>query len=319
MQEENFTPENQNATSPAPKKSGERILIAVLGLLLLGSVGYNIYQAQDKKEAVELFTVDLKDQENAKIQLQEQLDLLSEEFENTRKDLSIRDSILSKRDAEIFEKQKEIQNILNKKDVSESELKKAKRLINSLNSEIARFKDEIQILKAKNDSLVVVNTTLATEKESVSQELATEKEKAVEKDNNVRSTFSISNYKLIGLKVKSSGKEVETDKARRIDKLRVSFDIDPNQYAESGQKEIYIAIFKPDGQLGHFEGANSGEIDTWSLGKVQYSDKVSFHYTKGTKQTITFDWQNYEFPKGTYRIDLYQNGFKIGQKTLDLR
>lgn len=320
MQETNLNPENNPNLQPEePRKKNNQITIIVLIILLIGSISFNIYQSMNKSAAIELINVDLRDERKAKEKLQEQLNILTTEFETSKKDLMIKDSTLSKRDVEIFEKQKEIQNLLNKKELSESELKKAKRMINSLNGEIARFKDEIKLLRAQNDSLVIANTTIVAEKEDITNQLIVEKEKSIEKDKNIRSTFSVSNYKLTGLKVRKSGKEVETDRARRIDKLRVTFDLDPNNYAETGAKEIYIAIYKPDGQLGKFKNASPGEIDTWSLGKVQYSDKVKFHYNKGTKQNITFDWEEYDFPKGTYKIDLYQNGFKIGQKTLDLR
>src|SRR5690606_25909164 len=147
---------------------------------------------------------------------------------------------------------------LNKKDISESELKQAKRMIAALNADIARFKQEINVLQQKNDSLLTVNENLNTEKNSISEELVSEKEKAQETENSIRSTFSVSNYKNTGIRVKSSGKEVETDKAKRIDKLRVSFDLDPNEWAETGEKEVFIAIYKPDGTLGKFKDSSPG-------------------------------------------------------------
>lgn len=300
-------------------KKKEYIIIAVLSVLLLGSLGYNIYQSREQKSMTELFEIDLKDEENAKSLLQWQLDSLTSEFERTKEGIDVRDSILSKRDAEIFDKQREIQNILNQNEVSMAELKQARRMIAALNADIGRYKKDLKELKQKNDSLLVVNETLSTEKTNIEEELISEKEKAKETESSVRSTFSISNYQLSGVMVKRSGKEVETDKAKRIDKLRVSFDIDPNVYADSGPKEIYIAVYKPDGTLGKFKDASSGELDTWSLGKVPYSDKVRFNYTKGARQNISFDWEEYDFPKGVYRIDLYQNGFKIGQKSMELR
>lgn len=310
MESTNFNP---------PNKRKEYIIITILSILLLGSVGYNIYQGQEQKENSALFAIDLKDEENAKILLQRELDSITSEFEKTKQSIYVRDSLLSKRDAEIFDKQKEIQNILNKNEISQSELKQARRMIAALNADIGRFKQEIIVLQQKNDSLQFANETLNTEKNTISEELLSEKEKAQETENNVRSTFSISNYQLTGLMVRKSGKEVETDKAKRIDKLRVSFDLDPNTYAESGVKEIFIAIYKPDGTLGKFKDASPGSLDTWSLGTVQYSDKIKFNYTKGTEQNISFDWEDYNFPKGTYKIDIYQNGFKIGQKSMELR
>lgn len=312
-------PQYQQPENQPVSKRREHIIIGLLSLLLLGSLGYNFYQSSRNEAETEILNIDLKDTKNAKQQLQDKLDSLTEEFEITRNEISTRDSILSKRDAEIFDKQREIQNILNKNNVSESELKQAKRMIVALNADISRFKQEINELKQKNDSLLIVNENLNTEKSTISEELTSEKEKAEETEKNIRSTFSVSNYKITGLRVKSSGKEVETDKAKRIDKLRVSFDLDSNEWAETGEKEIFIAIYKPDGTLGKFKDSSSGELETWSLGKISYSDKIRFNYTKGATKNISFDWEEYDFPKGNYKIDLYQNGFKIGQKSLELK
>ena len=308
----------QPEDNPVSKRK-EHIIIGILGILLLASLGYNFYQSQQQKEQNEIFTIDLKDTQNAKEKLQGRLDSLSEEFQRTRGEVATRDSLLSKRDAQIFDKQREIQNILNKGEISESELRRAKRMIAALNADIARFKQEIVELKQKNDSLLSANESLSNEKTSISEELTNEKEKARETEDNIRSTFSVSNYKITGLRVKNNGKEVETDKAKRINKLRVSFDLDPNKWADTGEKEIFISIYKPDGTLGKFKDSSPGELETWSLGKINYSDKIRFNYNKGTTKNISFDWDDYEFPKGTYRIDLYQNGLKIGQKTLELK
>lgn len=317
--ETNETQSNYDQQPTQPSKTKEYIIMGILAALLLGSLGFNYYQHSQNKAETDMLTIDLKDTEKAKVILQSQLDSLTEEFEQSKLDLSIKDSLLSKRDIEIFDKQKEIQNILNKNNVSEDELKQAKRMINALNADIARFKQEIAVLQEKNDSLLVVNDTLRYNSFKMSGKVEKEKAKAIATENKMRSTFSVSNYKITGLRVKNSGKEVETDKAKRIDKMRVSFDLDPNEFAESGEQEVYIAIFKPDGTLGRFQDASPGQLETWSLGTIDYSDKVAFDYTKGSTQNVTFDWEEYDFPKGVYKIDLYQNGLKIGQKSLELR
>lgn len=303
-------------------KNNGRSLVIFLVFLLLISFGFNIYQfTQQKKsdEEIQLVNVDLKDTKNAKIELQKQFDDLTYNYDQMKNQLEVSDSLLSERDSEIAAKRKEIQSILSKKNATESELAKAQKLINSLNSDINQYKRQIAVLQAQNDSLMVVNDTLNVQQQKLSGKLADEKERADENEKNLRTTFSISNYKITGLKVKSSGKEVESDKAKRIDKMRVSFDLDPNPYAETGEKVIYIAIFKPDGKLGKFKNANPGQLETWANGTIDYSDRVSFIYQQGTKQNITFDWEEYDFPKGTYKIDLYQNGTKIGQKSLELK
>src|SRR5690606_11328401 len=171
-------------------------------------------------------------------------------------------------------------------------------MISALNADIARFKQEIAVLQEENDSLLVVNDTLRYNSFKMSGKVEKEKAKAIATENKMRSTFSVSNYKITGLRVKNSGKEVETDKAKRIDKMRVSFSLDPNEFAESGQQEVYIAIFTRDGTLGRFHDASPRQLEAWSLGTIDYSDKVAFDYTKGSTQNVPFDWEEYDFPNG---------------------
>src|SRR5690606_39345618 len=73
-----------------------------------------------------------------------------------------------------------------------------------------RSKKDLKELKQKNDSLLVVNETLSTEKTNIEEELISEKEKAKETESSVRSTFSISNYQLSGVMVKRSGDRKST-------------------------------------------------------------------------------------------------------------
>src|SRR5690606_17411260 len=222
--ETNETQSNYDQQPTQPSKTKEYIIMGILAALLLGSLGFNYYQHTQNKAETDMLTIDLKDTEKAKVLLQSQLDSLTEEFEQSKLDMSIKDCLLSKLDIEIFDKQKNIQNILNNNNVSEDELKQAKRMINALNADIARFKQEIAVLQEKNDSLLVVNDTLRYNSFKMSGKVEKEKAKAIATENKMRSTFSVSNYKITGLRVKNSGKEVETDKAKRIDKMRVSFD-----------------------------------------------------------------------------------------------
>lgn len=317
--ETNEPHEKQPTPVPNTSKTKEYVIIGILFAALLGSLGYNFYVNNQSQDRIETLNIDLKDTEGAKAILQQELDQLTFEFEEVQDDMSSKDSMISAKDTAIFNKQKEIQAILSKGNVTEAELKKAQRMINSLNSDIVQYKREISVLKAQNDSLVARTDTLQVKQTQLTEKLADQTQKVQETENKMRSTFSVSNYEITGLKVKNSGKEVETDKAKRIDKLRVSFDLDPNEWAESGEKEIYIAIYKPDGNLGKFTGANYGELQTVNKGFIEYSDKLNFDYVRGSKQNISFDWEDFEFPKGIYKIDLYQNGMKIGQKSLTLR
>lgn len=301
------------------------IAIWALSILLLLSIGYIIYQNFNYKVDNSSLTIDANDLERSREVLKQELRVLRSDYEDMKKVAKEQDSTINDRDLAIFEKQKQIQSILNKQDINENELQKARKLIISLQTDISDYKEQIAKLTYENKKLNAKNLALNTSKDSIKLEkdktenaLQKTKEAYTDHQEKVNATLSLSNYKIKGINVRRGGKEVETTRAKRIDKVRVSFDIDENESA-SGEKILYIAVHKPDGSLGIFEGAQNGNLVLRNNNEIKFSDKVQINYTQGEVQTVSFDWIDYDFPKGKYDIDVYENGFKIGQSTIELR
>jgi hypothetical protein len=130
----------------------------------------------------------------------------------------------------------------------------------------------------------------------------------------IGSTLHASNFTIVGLKEKSSGKEKETTTAKRVDKLRISFDIDENRITQSGPKDIYVCITSPDGNPVSVDALGSGKFLTRDGVEKPFTKKVQINYTQGQKQPVTVEWsQNSNFQTGNYKIEIYNNGFKIGE------
>jgi len=304
----------------------KNMIILLLSIALLGTIGYIVFEKIQHKKEITTGADTINELEKSRELLKQELRLTRSDYDSAKTKIDIKDADLQQKDHLIFEKQKKIQNILNQEDISRKDLDYAKRLILSLRTELNQYKERIEILLAENKDLKSKNSQLVTEKDQVvsdNKQLASNLESTiVEKETEkakVNATLSVSNYKLTGLKVRNSGKEIETDKASRINKLRVTFDIDPNINALAETKEIYIAIYKPDGKLGIFEGAKKGSVPLRSGKTVDYSDRVTFDYNPNQGNKINFDWKDYDFPKGDYKIDIYNNGFKIAQNTITLR
>jgi hypothetical protein len=91
-------------------------------------------------------------------------------------------------------------------------------------------------LTTQRDSTVVVlgeskyNETLVGQNEELS--------KVVEK----AAKLTVLNTRGSAFKVRSSGKEISTDKASRADMLKISFTIAENQVAQSGTKAYYVQV-----------------------------------------------------------------------------
>jgi len=56
------------------------------------------------------------------------------------------------------------------------------------------------------------------------------------------SKLSVLNLKTAAFKLKSSGKQIETEKARKADILKISFTIAENSIAKSGDKTYYVQV-----------------------------------------------------------------------------
>ena len=311
------------------QESNNSKLPIVLGLGLLLSVGGNVYQFLNNKQdqfALDQSVKEISELSASKSQLEFEHKNLQDEFEQLKSSIVDNDGLLANKEHNIQVQQEEINRILNDAKSSKADLAKAEKMIQSLRSEISSYKSEIVRLEKENAILVKNNSILTTQRDSIQTSLTNERtERVVErqvaqqKEDELSSTLSVSNHKISPLKVRSNGKEVTKDRAKKVDKIRVSFDIDRNSRAASGDKDIYVSIRKPNGQIGKFSGAESGILKLHSGDDVAYSDKVKINYQNGAGQTVTFDWEDANFEAGTYKIDIYQNGFKISQADVVLR
>ena len=107
----------------------------------------------------------------------------------------------------------------------------------------------------------------------------------------IGSTLHASNFSIVGVKEKSSGKEKETTTAKRVDKLRISFDLDENMLTQSGPKDIFISITAPDGSPIAVEALGSGKFVTREGIERDFTKKVEVDYKQGEKQKVNVEWK----------------------------
>ena len=90
--------------------------------------------------------------------------------------------------------------------------------------------------------------------------------------------------------------------------------------AQSGNKEIFISITAPDGTPVAVEALGSGTFSTRDGQQKFYTQKLDVDYTQNKKQTVSFDWkQNTNFNTGNYKIEVFNNGFKVGEASRPLK
>ena len=316
------------STGSAPRypqqKDNRKLIYGILIIALIGTWGYIIYDKNQHRETVASLQTRVSNVDSARNAIQQEFLNVSAKADSlTQNNIQLHGDLAEKSVA-IQKLKSNIGSILKKKNASESELAHAKQMIGELNgkvdgliAEVDKLKGENQQLTSTNQQLNTEKTQLTTEKQSLEENLTTTKteKKQLEEKVDVASTLHASNIGIAALNVKSNGKEKETTTAKRADLIRISFNLDENRVTPTGTKDIYVVVTAPDGKVI----SEGGTFTVREEGNKTFTSKVSVNYEQGKVIPVNFDWrQNDKYQQGDYKIEIYNNGFKIGQgvKTL---
>ncbi len=221
------------------------------------------------------------------------------------------EDLIKEKDVQIAKLTRDKEELLRNNKKLVSELKANKKLISSLRDELAdttrSYADRLGLLENDKNNLVRQRDSLMSKYNQVVA---------------LGSVLHASNIRLTAINLKRNGKkEKDTKRARKADLLRVDFDIDENRIAENGMKKLYLVIKDPSGNLLTSPNAGSGTT-TGSNGKtLNYSimKEVALVTNQPVKDVST-DWKDErDFERGTYTIDIYNGGFRIGGSKVELK
>jgi hypothetical protein len=312
------TPQSQ---PPAPRNRGNKnLLIGILAAGLLGTWGYLLWDKNKSGEQMQI----AQTQSTAYMGQRDSLKLLYDDAELRLDSITGANNTLqgdkSALQKQIETNRAEIKRILNDKNATAADLKRARQMISDLNGQISTLEAEVSKLTGENQELTANNTQLSSEKQVLEQNLqttTTEKEE-LSQTVSVGSTFSASNIQITPVNEKKNGKEKTTTTAKRVDKLVVSFDVE-NRIAHSGPTDMYISVTGPNGQVISDPALNSGTLTTRTEGDKAFTTKVPVDYEQGTRKALSFPIRLKDFQTGNYKIEVYHNGFKIGESTKTLK
>ncbi len=309
-------------TNPTSGQPDQRTLkqknwiIALLAIALAGTWAYFLMDQQEKQSTIQRQQADITSLDASKLRLQTafdeslvRLDSIGNYNDSIKKELNTIQQ-------DIEGKKAEIRRILKDRNAKQADLEKARLLIAELNDRILNLDAEVARLTGENRRLLVNNEQLQKDNEQLEQDLS--KTRAENDDLNATvdkgSTFVASNIQVQAVDERKSGKERTTSRAKRVDKLMVSFDIE-NRIAKSGPTAIQLVVTGPDGQIittadNYFESREEG--------KKAFTASVDVNYTQGAKQNVQYPVRG-SFGAGTYKIQIYQNGFKIGEADRPLK
>ncbi len=289
------------------KSSNNKILIIALTVLLFALIGYTFYNNNDHKEA-------LKFLQDEKEQIIGNLTAMEEKYDIAiAQNTSLSDSLTIEKDKIVVFKD------------SVKSLKK----INS--NTLRRYRNQLANLEATNerllievDSLRLFNNLLTEEKDSINSQLEMQtnfndtlvaQNMELARKVEIGGAINVENVKVTAMKMRSNGKYTETNKAQKTDAIKVNFRLLENEIATPGDKEAYIVLKNPKGQVINAKGTFILEDGT----EAKYTDQTIVNYENANLDVVMLvERKGEKYEKGTYPIEVYVDGKLVGGARLEL-
>lgn len=330
---------NYNTGNTAPKKNNSLPIIIGLLIASLGANAFLFFNKQKQQEIIVSTETKLTESERLKGELEKQYYQALQDLEKQRTDnKSLNDQIDSMK-SDLKTQKDRIARLLG----DSKNLGNAKKEMAALRTQVDGYLAEISKLKSENEALVQTNNVLSTEKKTLTMTLeeqkktneelstakavlASEKEKltgentVLAKKVNIASVVKVNNIDVSGFTVKSSGKEVEKSRAKRIDGLKICFDVTDNDVTDAGVEQFYIRVINPTGETQAIESLGSGElVNQANNEKIKYTSLKGIKYENAAQNTC-MNWQpNMPFQEGTYTVEIYNKGYLSGTSTFKLK
>jgi len=298
--------------NPQPGKRNNSAIYWVAIIILLGVCIFLFVSRNHMAQQNDITNKQIDSVKTDRVALQSDFDAASAKIDQLVSENVKMDSSLQNKQAELQKMKQQIKGILGDSKATASQLKQARELINSLNDKTKDYEARIAELEKENTALTGQNKSLTQERDStVQQNIAIKK---------VGSVLHASNIRMEPIHKKRNGKEKETTKAKKVNDLRIMFDIDENRIADAGTKQLYLRILGPDGNVVSSAAYGSGNITTSAGSQVNYTlvKEVALQKEQPVKD-ITIDWsQDNDYKKGSYTIEIYNEGYKVGSGSVTL-
>lgn len=216
---------------------------------------------------------------------------------------------------------KNIENLMEiinaSKNPSQEQIQVYRRQMSDLKAALASKGIEVTTLKSQNKNLLteIESQNVVMYKQKAENDTLISKQKKLESTLKDASKLTLNNFKVIALREKNSGKELETDKAKSVKKLKISFSVNGNPVAKTGKKVYYIQVLdQKNTVLGENKLIEFGDDKA-----LVYSFIVSLDYQgKATNVYGVLNSDENPFVKGTYFVNFFDKQEIMGSSSITL-
>lgn len=176
------------------------------------------------------------------------------------------------------------------------------------------------------DSLNQVNQQLTADKINLTQELGEVKgqkdalssktqelEGKIAKGSVLHTTAMTAN----ALFMRSNGKQVETDRAKKAEMVKCCFTLGENKVTSAGDKTLYMRVISPDGKV--LRATEADNRFKFNGVEGEYSARREINYQNQPVDACIFWTGTDELRTGQYIVEVYEAGALVSKTNFDLK
>jgi hypothetical protein len=310
---------------PEPRPNNNRTLLFVTAILvLLGINGVLFYLNNQKGKQAEVLTTEVQ-AKDSKLQEQiKQYEALKADYERQSRELQalgLSNDSLTARIAGISADLLKLRSF-KAGSFSIAQQNLFKQRARNLESQLRKKDDDIAALKKDNETLYTETTTLKERQNKLSDTISTisKVNQELTEKVGVASRLQADNIKVSVITAKDKEKDDDNDefKAKRVEKVKISFNLARNDVSPKETKQIYLRLLEPDG-AALYNLSTGGGTFTVDGQEAFYTQKQDVVFDN-TRQQVQFLYaKGAEYKKGAHTVEVYESGQLMGKTTFTLK
>lgn len=321
--------------TPLKKKDNAPLFITAIVILFLTSafLGWQLYNSSELNTKYEAQISDMQEEltelenmmkKNGLGEMMEEdiklsLNNLLEDYNSVNTNNTTLNDSISKQKEKIIFLLDELDNSENKRKYTASQLFKMKKEAETLRKVMKDYVHRVDSLNTLNKQL----SAQIVQKDLTIDEISTERDNLQSKTEDLNKVvelggkLQILNLVPTAIKVKRSGSFSETSRSRRADQIRACFTIVANTIAPKGNKTFYMRVISPTNSV--LVGPNSKTISVDGNDVKTTISRTIDYQGSNVDLCIFHEKQVDRLKDGTYTVQIYTEGVKVGETTFALK
>lgn len=301
-------PQNQDNASSNTKN---KIIIIATALLVLATLGGAAYYINKQQQTIEELTEGFALE---KEQLEDEYTQLAIQYEGYKLQVN-NDSLEQKLEDQRIKMQRLVEELRQTKAQDARKIAALKKELETVRGVLRYYVAQVDSLNRVNEALVAENKQIRNDMSNVqrqNQEVRQQNEQLTKKVT-VAAKLSATNVSVSALNKKDKVLEGRKLKIADLAQFKVNFTIAANVTAETGEKDIYMRVLRPNEEV--LTNGQSGKF-SYDGAMLSYSARKSIEFG-GEETHVTMYYKRGEsLEPGTYRVELFADGNMIGRGSI---